>query len=293
MLDVDPAIGQTRFHWLRSAPDAPGADNLVGLTERIAFLRSLGISARLQARISVGRWEQMVREGDAAPAWLAEDYGACRRRATIVVQIVKLGQKLTDDVVMMFIKLMGRLYSKANNQKKQRHMDARLETSKALRLFIDTIVALQAANDTYEDALATVNRQVGWHRLLQIKPGLEAMVEERQCFASRAGGQAAWEYPKVCRSLPSDVTLTRDADTIHFWRRSRLCKCFMRRGGVFCRIACLSAILGQTRKSSSSKTENRIVGFTRLQCSRICVTGYTGETCGLREVVRFDRLMKI
>ena len=32
LLDVDPAIGQTRFHWLRSAPDAPGAGNLVLLT---------------------------------------------------------------------------------------------------------------------------------------------------------------------------------------------------------------------------------------------------------------------
>ncbi|GLS41998.1 hypothetical protein GCM10010869_75960 [Mesorhizobium tianshanense] len=39
----DPTIGQTRFHWLRSAPDAPGASNLVGLTERIAFLRKLEI----------------------------------------------------------------------------------------------------------------------------------------------------------------------------------------------------------------------------------------------------------
>jgi hypothetical protein len=37
LLEVDPAIGQTRFHWLRSAPDAPSASNLVGLTERIAF----------------------------------------------------------------------------------------------------------------------------------------------------------------------------------------------------------------------------------------------------------------
>ncbi len=100
-----------------------------------------------------------------------------RRRAAIVAQIIKIGQKLTDDAVMMFIKLMGRLYSKVNNQKKQRHMDVRLETSQALRLFLDTIVALQTANDTDEDALATVNRQVGWHRLLQIKPGLEAMVE--------------------------------------------------------------------------------------------------------------------
>jgi TnpA family transposase len=177
LLDVDPAIGQTRLHWLRSAPDAPGADNLIGLTERIAFLRSLRIDPRLQARIPSGRWDQMVREGDAAPAWLAGDFGASRRRATIVAQVIKLGQKLTDDAVMMFIKLMGRLFSQANNRKKQRHMNARLKTSKALRLFLDTIVALQAANDTDEDALVTVNRQVGWHRLLQIKPCLEAMVE--------------------------------------------------------------------------------------------------------------------
>ncbi len=177
LLAVDPAIGQTRFHWLRSASDAPGAGNLVGLTERIMFLRSLGIDPRLQARIPSGRWDQMVREGDAAPAWLAGEFGASRRRATIVVQIIKLGQKLTDDAMTMFIKLMGRLFSQANNRKKQRHMNARMETSKALRLFLDTIVALQAANDADEDAIETVNRQVGWHRLLQIKPGLEAMVE--------------------------------------------------------------------------------------------------------------------
>ena len=37
LLEVDPLIGQTRFHWLRSALEAPGASNLVGLTERIAF----------------------------------------------------------------------------------------------------------------------------------------------------------------------------------------------------------------------------------------------------------------
>ncbi|WP_336814152.1 Tn3 family transposase [Bosea sp. MMO-172] len=177
LLEVEVAIGQTRFHWLRSAPDAPGAMNLVGLTERIAFLRTLGIDPRLQARIPSGRWDQMVREGDATPAWLASDFNASRRRATIVAQIIKLGQKLTDDAVLMFIKLMGRLFSQVNNRKKQRHMSVRLETSKALRLFLDTIEALQVANDTDADLMRTLDRRVGWHRLLQVKPGLEAMVE--------------------------------------------------------------------------------------------------------------------
>lgn len=99
-----------------------GALNLVGLAHRIAFLRTLEIDPRLQRRIASGRWDQMVREGDATPAWLANDFNAGRRRATIVAQIIKLGQKLTDDAVMMFIKLIGRLFSQANNRKKQRHM---------------------------------------------------------------------------------------------------------------------------------------------------------------------------
>lgn len=180
LLKVDAVIGQTRFHWLRSAVEAPGATNLVGLTERIAFLRTLGIDPRLQAHIPAGRWEQMIRESDVTPAWLASDFNARRRHATIVAQIIKLGQKLTDDAVTMFIKLIGRPFSQANNRKKQRHVNARTETSKALRLFLDTISALQAANDREENAIEALDRAVGWHRLLRMKPELEAMVEDNE-----------------------------------------------------------------------------------------------------------------
>ena len=177
LLEVDPAIGQTRFHWLRSAPDAPGASNLVGLTERIAFLRKLEIDPKLQMRISSGRWDQMIREGNATPAWLANDFNAGRRHALIVAQVIKLGQKLTDDAVTMFIKLMGRLFSQASNRKKQRHMDCRPDTAKALRMFLDTITALQSANDHGRNALEVLDQKVGWHRLLRMKPELESMVE--------------------------------------------------------------------------------------------------------------------
>ncbi|RWO75440.1 hypothetical protein, partial [Mesorhizobium sp.] len=83
--------------------------------------------------------------GNATPAWLANDFNASRRHVLIMAQIIKLGQKLTDDAVSMFIKLIGRLFSQANNRKKQRHMDCRPDTAKALRMFLDTITALQSA----------------------------------------------------------------------------------------------------------------------------------------------------
>jgi hypothetical protein len=180
LLEVDPSIGQTRFHWLRSAPEAPGASNLIGLTERIAFLRRLEIDPTLQARISSGRWDQMIREGNATPAWLANDFNASRRHTLIVAQVIKLGQKLTDDAVTMFIKLMGKLFSQANNRKKQRQIDCRPNTAKALRMFLDTITALQSANDYGRNALEVLDQKVGWHRLLRMKPELESMVEDNE-----------------------------------------------------------------------------------------------------------------
>jgi len=59
-------------------------------------------------------------------------------------------------------------------------MDHRTDTSKALRLFLDTISALQSANDQGQDALGVLDQKVGWRRLLRIKPELAAMVEESE-----------------------------------------------------------------------------------------------------------------
>jgi hypothetical protein len=83
---------------------------MVAMMERRSFVRALDIDPRLQGRIHSGRWDQMIREGDVTPAWLAADFNASRRRATIVAQVIKLGQKLTDDAVTMFIKQIGRLF---------------------------------------------------------------------------------------------------------------------------------------------------------------------------------------
>jgi hypothetical protein len=124
LLEVDQTIGQTRFHWLRSAP---GASNLVGLTERIAFMRTLEIDPKLQVRISSGRWDQMIREGNATPAWLANDFNASRRHALIVAQVIKLGQKLTDDAVTMFIMLDFNLKRLAHRARSGKLEGVRLE----------------------------------------------------------------------------------------------------------------------------------------------------------------------
>jgi TnpA family transposase len=178
LLLVDPAVQQTRLAWLRSAPDAPSADNLIGLMDRLTFVRTLTIDSQRQSRIHPERWTQIVREGDVTPAWLIADFGARRRRATLVAQAIILEQTLTDAAITMFNKLIGRLFARANTRRKQRYVNAQQDTTKVLRLFRDTLRALVVASDTGRNAIDVLDDEVRWHRLLQAQPEVEAMVRD-------------------------------------------------------------------------------------------------------------------
>jgi hypothetical protein len=59
---------------------------------------------------------------------------------------------------------MGKLFSQANNRKKQRQMDCRANTAKALRMFLDTITALQSANDHGRNALDVLDQNLLDHQ---------------------------------------------------------------------------------------------------------------------------------
>jgi hypothetical protein len=96
LLAFDSAIRQTRFGWLGAWSDSPGAANLNGLLDRLDFLRGLAIDPACRETVHPERWRQIiVREGDAAPAWLAEDFGADRRRATLLAYLIDLQERLT------------------------------------------------------------------------------------------------------------------------------------------------------------------------------------------------------
>ena len=185
LLVPDLAIQQTRYGWLNAWPDAPGASNLIGLIDRLAFVRALAIDPDCRKKVHPDRWQQMVREGKATPAWLAADFGQMRRRATIVATLVDVAERLTDEAVAMFCKQIGRLFSRATATGATQYANNRKETAKILRLFRETLAVLLA--DETEEGKSTLtqrlDKQVGWHRLVQAQPTLEAMVKDSNADA--------------------------------------------------------------------------------------------------------------
>jgi TnpA family transposase len=175
LLMVDPTIRQTRFAWLRALPEAPSEKNVLALIERLIFVRSFGLDPRRRGRIHPDRWAQLVREGTVTPSWLAGDFNAGRRHALIAAQLIELVSKLTDATITMFCRLIARLFTKSKARQDQRHLDARKETGRLLRMFGDTLRVLAEANETGEDTFKVLDREIGWDRLVLARADVEAL----------------------------------------------------------------------------------------------------------------------
>jgi len=175
LLAVDPAIRQTRFAWLRALPEAPSEKNLLAVIDRLDFVRALGLDPQRRGRIHPDRWAQLVREGAVTPSWLADDFNAGGRQALIAAQLIELISKLTDATITMFCRLIALLFTKSKARQDQRHVDARKETGRLLRMFGDTLRLLAEANETGEDTFKVLDREIGWHRLVQARVDVEVL----------------------------------------------------------------------------------------------------------------------
>ncbi len=213
LLMVDPAIRQTRFAWLRALPEAPSERNLLGLIERLIFVRSFGLDPQRRARIHPDRWTQLVREGAVTPSWLADDFNAGRRQALIAAQLIELTSKLTDATITMFCRLIVLLFTKSKARQDRRHLDARKETGRLLRMFGDTLRVLVEANETGQDTFEVLDREIGWHRLVRARADVEALATTAEADPLLG---AAERYSWVRRYAPAllDVFTFRSARTL-------------------------------------------------------------------------------
>ena len=93
------------------------------------------------------------------------DLEPTRRTAILVAQISSLGTRLADATLAMFEKYMGSLFTKAQNRDERRFQATKRDVAKVLLLFRRTIAALKQAQETGEDGVAVVDREVGTKQL--------------------------------------------------------------------------------------------------------------------------------
>ena len=175
LLVPDSTTGVTPIAWLRDIPDSPSARNLSGLLSRLAHVRRLGLNSAIADTIHERRFRKLVREGAVAPAFLLSDYSVRRRRATLAAQVIELEARLSDAAAQMFDKQVGELFASARAAQKRHNVSSAREVGRLMRLFDATLDALTAAKEEGADALQVLDEAVGWGRLQEARPQVEAL----------------------------------------------------------------------------------------------------------------------
>jgi hypothetical protein len=175
LLVNDPDLKMTPLAWLRDIPESPSAAGMAAITDRLAYVRAIGIDPAVAAAIPERRFDQYAREGAVAPAFLLSGYSVHRRRATVVAQLVDLECRLNDAAVDMFNKMVGSLFAKGRRGAERKYQASSREVAQLMRLFSGVIEAVDQARAEGGDAIDRIDARVGWAKLLDVKPKVDAL----------------------------------------------------------------------------------------------------------------------
>lgn len=175
LLVNDPDLKKSPLAWLRDIPESPSAASMAGITDRLAYVRAIGIDPAITDTIHERRFDQYAREGAVAPAFLLSSYSVGRRRATVVAQLIFLESRLSDAAADMFDKMVGSLFAKGRRGRERKYQASSREVSQLMRLFSGVIGAVDQARLDGGDVLDRIDAQVGWWKVLAVRPKIDAL----------------------------------------------------------------------------------------------------------------------
>jgi len=166
LLTPYPDSRLTHLGWLRQAGGAPNPANILKGIGRLTVLRDLGIPGDWARRVHQNRLTQTAREGANTDAAHLRDFGDERRHATLVAVVLDTTATLTDEMLEMHERTIGREFKKAE----RRHRDAFQEDGKAInekvRLYAAVGKALIEARTQAVDPFPEIEKLMTWDAFL-------------------------------------------------------------------------------------------------------------------------------
>ena len=177
LLEPMPEETMSRLAWLRTAQQSPAARNILGLTERVRFVRTLGIDRKRRQDIPAQAFERLADEGLRMTAQHLRDLTGPRRHAVLCASMIKLESLLTDATLSMFDKLMGSVARKAARRSDEKTLQSAHDVRARIRALTKACRAVIAARQSDADPFAAIDHDVGWQTFLRA-------VAEAETFAA-------------------------------------------------------------------------------------------------------------
>lgn len=152
----------TTLAWLRQSPLRPNSPQMLEHIERLKAWRAIDLPAGIERQVHHNRLLKIAREGgQMTPADLAK-FEPQRRYATLVALAVEGLATVTDEIIELHERIIGRLFAAARNKHQQQFQASGKAINDKVRLYGRIGQALLEARTSHADAFAAIEAVMPW-----------------------------------------------------------------------------------------------------------------------------------
>lgn len=162
-----PESSSTEIGWLRQAPLRANARAMNEHIDRLTTWRALDLPWAAGRRVHRNRLLKLAREGASMTAADLARFEPTRRYATLFAMVVESMATVTDEIIELHDRIIGRLIRTAQNKQNQATLASRSTVTAMMRLHSRLGDALFAAKENGEDPFAVIETAIGWESLAE------------------------------------------------------------------------------------------------------------------------------
>ena len=157
------ANGKTTWlAWLRQSPAKPNSRHMLEHIERLKAWQTLDLPSGIERRVHPNRLLKIAREGgQMTPADLAK-FEPQRRYATLVALALEGMATVTDEIIDLHDRILGKLFNAAKNKHQQQFQASGKAINAKVRLFGRIGQALIEAKQSGHDPFAAIEAVMSW-----------------------------------------------------------------------------------------------------------------------------------
>lgn len=167
LLTVMPENNITWLAWLRQSPLKPNSRHMLEHIERLQVFQKLALPEGIGRQIHQNRLLKMAREGGQMTPQDLGKFERQRRHATLVALVMEGMATVTDEIIDLHDRILGKLFRTAKNKYQQQFQKQGKSINKKLLLYTKIGQALMEAKQSGSDPFAAIEAVISWEEFTQ------------------------------------------------------------------------------------------------------------------------------
>ena len=176
LLDPREGMNVSRLAWLRQEAMTPNSRRILEHIDRLKYWKSLNLPKGLGENINRNRLLRIAREGARMQVGDFSKFEPKRRYATLAALAVESMESITDEILLLNDKIIGKIHNAAKSKHQREFQDAGKSINEKVRLYGKVGRAILAAKESNGDPFAAIRAIMTWEEF-------EESVDEAEVLA--------------------------------------------------------------------------------------------------------------